>query len=145
MQRRPKICLVGAGGISFGPLMVNDVIHSAGLRGAQMMLHDVDPQRLEMAYRLASRMNAAKGSPVRLDWSLDPAEAMTGADFCLISAEVKRWPYWHQDYEVPLRHGATHITGENGGPGRCSTRCAPSRRRWPSARISPGTARTPSW
>lgn len=97
--------------------MVNDVIHSPGLRGAQLMLHDIDPARLERAYRLASRLNSAQGSPVRLDWSLDPAEAMTGSDFALISAEVHRWEYWKQDFEVPKRHGATHITGENGGPG----------------------------
>ena len=26
---------------------------------------------------------------------------MTGADFCLTSAEVGRWPHWIEDYEIP--------------------------------------------
>lgn len=117
MQRDPKICLIGAGGLSFGPVMVNDVIRTPGLAGALLMLHDVDPERLDMAYRLACRLNAGNGSPIRVDRSLDPATAMEGSDFCIVSAEVGRWEHWKQDYEVPLRHGATHITGENGGPG----------------------------
>ncbi|HYA68903.1 MAG TPA: hypothetical protein VED63_09240, partial [Acidimicrobiales bacterium] len=49
--------------------------------------------------------------------SLDPAEAMSGAQFCLLSAEVRRWDHWIEDYEIPNRHGAKQITGENGGPG----------------------------
>lgn len=97
--------------------MVNDVVHSPGLKGAVLMLHDIDPGRLEMAYKLACRLNAASGSPIRVDFSLDAESAMTGADFCLASAEVGRWMHWKQDYEVPLAHGAIHITGENGGPG----------------------------
>lgn len=113
----PKICLIGAGGLSFGPVMVNDVIRTEALRGALLMLHDIDAERLDMSYRLASRLNAGNGSPIRVDRSLDPVRAMEGADYCIVSAEVGRWEHWKQDYEVPLRHGATHITGENGGPG----------------------------
>ena len=112
-----KICLIGAGGMSFGPSMVNDVIHSPDLAGCLLMLHDIDQARLERAYRLACRLNYQAGAPVRIDRSLDPQTAMTGADFCLASAEVRRWEYWKMDYEIPKRHGATHITGENGGPG----------------------------
>ena len=113
----PKICLVGAGGMSFGPVMVLDAINTRRVRGATMMLHDVDPDRLAVARRFAERANARNGGPIRIEASLDPAEALTGADFCLTSAETGRWQHWIEDYEVPNRHGATQITGENGGPG----------------------------
>lgn len=113
----PKITMVGAGGMSFGPTMVNDVIHTSSLAGARLMLHDVDEARLLRAYRMASRLNAANSSPIRLDYSVDPAEALDGADFCIASAEFKRFEYWKQDYEIPRRHGSTQINGENGGPG----------------------------
>lgn len=116
-NRNPKITLVGAGGLSFGPTMVNDVIATPALAGATLMLHDIDPGRLEMARKLADRLNAAKGSPITVESSLDPATAMTGADFTLVSAEVNRWDYWKQDFEVPRRFGARQLTGENGGPG----------------------------
>jgi alpha-galactosidase len=81
------------------------------------MLHDIDEQRLQRAYRFAAKLNAANGAPVVIDRSTDPAAALDGADFCISSAEHGRFPYWRQDYEVPRRHGATQINGENGGPG----------------------------
>ena len=113
----PKITLVGAGGMSFGPAMVNDVVHTPALAGARLVLHDLDEQRLRRAYRFASKLNAAAGAPIRLDLTTDPAAALDGADFVMSSAEHRRFEYWRQDYEVPNRHGARQITGENGGPG----------------------------
>ena len=113
----PKICLIGAGGMSFGPVMVLDAVNTRRIRGATMMLHDVSAERLGVARRFAERVNERNGSPITIRASLDPAEAMSGADFCLTSAEVGRWRHWTEDYEIPIRHGATQITGENGGPG----------------------------
>ena len=113
----PKVTMVGAGGMSFGPAMVNDVCHTPGLRGARLMLHDVDELRLDRAYRFASKLNAATGANVVVDRSTDAAAALDGADFVLTSAEFGRFEHWRQDYEIPKKHGARHITGENGGPG----------------------------
>ena len=114
---QPKITLVGAGGLSFGPTMVNDVIHTPELAGARLVLHDIDPARLARAHRFAARLNAANGSPIVLEQETEPGCAFEGADFCISSAEHGRFRYWRQDYEVPRRHGATQINGENGGPG----------------------------
>ena len=82
-----------------------------------MVLHDISPQRLDVAVRFANRVNERNGSPIRIEASTDPAEALPGVDFCLTSAEVGRWPHWIEDYEIPCRYGSTQITGENGGPG----------------------------
>lgn len=109
--------MVGAGGMSFGPAMANDVVHTTGLRGARLMLHDVNEERLDRAYRFAAKLNAAGGAPVVIDRSTDPGEALDGADFVLSSAEFDRFLHWRQDYEIPNKHGARQINGENGGPG----------------------------
>jgi alpha-galactosidase len=113
----PKITLVGAGGLSFGPTMVNDVIHTPELAGSRLVLHDISESRLLRAWRFAARLNAANGEPVVLEQSTDPAAALDGADFVIASAEHGRFPYWRQDYEIPRRYGATQVNGENGGPG----------------------------
>jgi alpha-galactosidase len=97
--------------------MVNDVVHTPELRGARLMLHDVNPERLRRAYQFAVKLNASAGAPVILDQSTDPGEALEGADFVLSSAEFGRFVCWRQDYEIPNRYGARQITGENGGPG----------------------------
>ncbi|MFM7616933.1 MAG: hypothetical protein ACKO72_05670 [Actinomycetes bacterium] len=117
MADAPKITMVGAGGMSFGPTMASDVIHTRSLRGARLMLHDLNPERLERAYQFANKLNAASGSPILIDRSTDAEAALTGTDFVISSAEFGRFEHWRQDYEVPNRHGATQITGENGGPG----------------------------
>ena len=117
MHASPKITLVGAGGLSFGPTMVNDVIHTPALAGSRLVLHDVNAQRLARATRFAQKLNTGKGSPLVLESTTDPAEAFDGADFCVSSAEFGRFQYWRQDYEIPRRYGATQVNGENGGPG----------------------------
>ncbi len=116
-MKGPKITLVGAGGMSFGPTMVNDVIHTPALAGSRLVLHDVNEDRLLRAYRFACKLNAANAAPVVLDYSTDPATALAGADFVLSSAEIGRFRFWRQDFEIPNRHGARQINGENGGPG----------------------------
>ncbi len=117
MTTTPKIALVGAGGMSFGPAMVNDVVHTPELRGARLVLHDVNPERLQRAYQFAAKLNASAGAPVILDYSTDPSEALDGADFVLSSAEFGRFEFWKQDFAIPNRYGARQINGENGGPG----------------------------
>ena len=113
----PTITLIGAGGLSFGPTMVNDVLHTPALAGSRLVLHDLNADRLDRAYRFAAKLNAANGSPVTLERTTDDAAALDGAAYCISSAEFGRFPYWRQDYEIPRRYGATQVNGENGGPG----------------------------
>lgn len=113
----PHIALIGAGGLSFGPTMANDVIHTPALAGSRLVLHDINPDRLARAHRFAARLNAGCGLPITLEATTDPARALDGADFCISSAEIGRFRYWRQDYEIPRRYGATQVNGENGGPG----------------------------
>ncbi|MFM7065137.1 MAG: alpha-glucosidase/alpha-galactosidase, partial [Actinomycetes bacterium] len=113
----PKITLVGAGGMSFGPAMVNDIVHTSRLAGARLVLHDVNAERLQRAFQFACKLNAAAGSPIVVEYSTDPEVALGGANFVISSAEFRRFESWRQDYEIPNKYGATQITGENGGPG----------------------------
>ncbi|MHB8896485.1 MAG: family 4 glycosyl hydrolase, partial [Candidatus Geothermincolia bacterium] len=73
--------------------------------------------RLERACVFAAKLNAAHGAPVLLDRTTDPAAALDGADFVISSAEIGRFRYWRQDFEIANRHGARQINAENGGPG----------------------------
>lgn len=117
MTDGPKITLIGAGGMSFGPTMVNDVVHTPELRGSRLVLHDVNSERLDRAYAFAAKLNAAAGAPLVIDRHTEPGPALDGADFVLSSAEFGRFRHWREDYTIPNAHGARQITGENGGPG----------------------------
>ena len=145
MSTSPKITLVGAGGMSFGPAMVNDVVHTPELRGARLMLHDVNAERLQRAYQFAAKLNASAGAPVVLDSSTDAGEALVAAAFVLSSAEFDRFAYWKQDFEIPNRYGGRQINGENGSPGGVfpSVRRRTTPRR--SASIPEGSSRQPQF
>ena len=69
MGEGPRICLVGAGGMSFGPAMVNDAIKTRSMQSATLALHDIDPDRLAVARRLAHRLNDANGRPITIEAS----------------------------------------------------------------------------
>ena len=120
MKKNPselKIVLVGAGGMSFGPVMVHDAIHSPKIAGSELVLHDIDEQKLDSAFAAAERLNTAAGEPVRMTRTTDAETAYKDADFLLLSVELERFWGWKLDYEIPVKYGSTQIMGENGGPG----------------------------
>ena len=47
-----KIVLVGAGSTSFGPSMFTDIYHSQILHNSDIVLHDINPEKLRMIYEL---------------------------------------------------------------------------------------------
>jgi len=114
---RVRIALVGAGGISFGPITVYGAIRAAGLRGATLVLIDINEKGLETARTAGERINAQMGNPIRIETDTDTARGVQGADFIMLSVAVGRKQYWKQDYEIPRKHGSRQDMGECGGPG----------------------------
>ena len=112
-----KITLVGAAGMSFGPVMVHDAIHSPKIAGSRLVLHDIDEARLAPSFAAAQRLNKAAGSPIRLEMETRIPDAYEDADYIILSVERDRFKGWEQDYTIPIKHGSTQIMGENGGPG----------------------------
>lgn len=112
-----RIALVGAGGMSFGPVMAHDVIHSEKLAGSTLVLVDMDEKNLEVARAAACRLNDGMGNPINIVAEQDTARGVEGADFVMVSAEIGRWKGWKQDFEIPRKYGSSQVMGENGGPG----------------------------
>ena len=112
-----RIVLVGAGGMSFGPVMVLDAVRAEKIRGSTLVLMDINEERLEVCYAAACRVNRSMGNPIKLEMTTDIRRALKGAHFVLLSTENKRFEFWGQDYEVPRKHGSRQLMGENGGPG----------------------------
>lgn len=117
MPADPKITLIGAGSMSFGPLMSIDAIRSPKIHGGTLMLHDINEEKLSLAHSVAQKLNGKNGSPLKIEMSTDPAKAMDGSDFCLMSTEIARFPMWKMDYEIPIKYGSSQVNGESGGPG----------------------------
>ncbi len=113
----PRIVFVGAGSMSFGTAMLNDVFTNPGCAGASLSLVDLDERNLERMHALARKMNAVSGLGVHLEGTTDRRAALPNADFVVTSIAVERCELWKHDFNVPKKYGIRHTLGENGGPG----------------------------
>jgi len=115
-----RIVVIGAASRSFGPRLISDIVLEKDLpaaRAVEVVLVDLDAERLAQMLRLAERCARFAGAPVRFSAATDREMALHGADFVLVSVAVKRMELWEQDFRIPLSLGMKHCLGENGGPG----------------------------
>jgi 6-phospho-beta-glucosidase len=110
-----RIAIIGAGS-AYLPGLIRGLLHrAAGLAGSELVLHDLDHERLRLMAALAAKMLAAGGADlaVRREHALRPA--LTGADFVLTTFRPGGMRARHLDESIPLRHGV--IGQETAGPG----------------------------
>ena len=114
-----KIVLVGAGSASFGRGTLADIMSCEDLRDydCTMVLVDIDEKALNQMAGLAELIRDHYKSRVKIEKTVDRAEALPDADYVIISVTQKRYELWEQDFRVPLAYGFRHVLGENGGPG----------------------------
>ncbi|MBW2233072.1 MAG: alpha-glucosidase [Deltaproteobacteria bacterium] len=113
-----RIVLIGAGSAQFGFDMLGDVFQSVILEGCHIVLHDINGASLERVHKAGEAFVREHGLRVTLSATTSRAEALAGANFCVISIEVgDRFALWEQDRSVPQQYGFRQVFGENGGPG----------------------------
>ncbi len=112
-----RIVFAGAGSIQFAPALLADIVRNPGLGDVELVMHDIDAERLDLTYQLALRMRPRARSNLRVEATTDPRAALAGADFVIISIELDRFERWDLDRDVPASLGVAQALGENGGPG----------------------------
>lgn len=113
-----KIVLIGAGSVQFGIGTIADILLSPVLKGGTIVLHDINPNTLQMVETIAHNVVNRQKLPFTIIATTSRKEALRDANFCIISIEVgNRFELWEQDWRIPLKHGNRQIYGENGGPG----------------------------
>ncbi len=118
-KNKVKIVLIGAGSSSFGRGTVADIMACGDLRNydCTTVLVDVDQEALDQMAGLAELIRDYYQSPVKIEKTTDRTEALSDADYVILSVTQKRYELWEQDFRVPLAFGFRHVLGENGGPG----------------------------
>ena len=112
---RVKIAYVG-GGSSRAPGTVASFIRQwENFAGSEIVLLDLDRERLELVRDLARRMIAARGADLSVTSTLSREEALTGCDAVLSSYRPGGFEARALDEAIPLRHGV--IGQETQGPG----------------------------
>jgi len=117
-EQTRKVVLIGAGSAVFTRGLLADLIVEG--ERCELALVDIDPDALEVAYRLAERMVEARDAPITLSKHLDRREALPGADFVVTTIAVGGRRAWEQDVFVPREYGIYQPVGDTIMPGGIS-------------------------
>jgi alpha-galactosidase len=111
----PKITFIGAGSFGFTRNLVRDVLTFERLENSTLCLMDIDPQRLEYSRRAVQRIVDEGHYAAKVETTLDRVEALTGADYVLVTILVGATEVWRHDIEVPKKYGVDINVGDTRG------------------------------
>jgi alpha-galactosidase len=117
MANTTKIVFIGAGSMSFGLSLFQDIFSNSDLSGSTLTLVDPEADSLDRMVRLARLLNDKSGAILRIEGTSDRRAALDGAGFVVNAAAIARNRLWKLDFEIPKKLGIRHTLGENGGPG----------------------------
>lgn len=107
-----RIVLVGAGSVEFTRDLLGDFLSFPALADATIVLHDIDPERLRTAERMATWTAGALGASPRIEAHLDRREALRGADFVVNTIQVGGARATQVDFDVPARFGLRYTIND---------------------------------
>ena len=107
-----RIVLVGAGSVEFTRNLLGDILSFEALRDAEIVLHDIDPDRLRTAERMAAWTAGALGATPTIRGSLDRRDALSGADFVINTIQVGGARATKVDFDVPGRYGLRYTIND---------------------------------
>jgi alpha-galactosidase len=108
---------IGAGSVVFTRNLVKDILTYPALGDGEIVLMDINLDRLAKIERLIGRLTEQQGSPVRVRATADRRDALRGADYVIFTIQVGGVDQWAQDIEIPARYGVSQCVGDTLGPG----------------------------
>ena len=110
-----RIAYIGGGSTRAPGTVASIVERGAAFLGSELVLVDLDEDRLDVVRRLTERMAAVRGTDLRVTATTDRDAALDGADVVLTSFRPGGFEARALDETIPLRHGI--IGQETQGPG----------------------------
>lgn len=112
---RLKIAYIG-GGSTRAPGTVASFIHQgANFEGSEIVLIDLDAERMQIVKTLADKMIRQRGLDLRVNWTTDRRAGLSDCDAVLTSYRPGGFEARHLDESIPLKYGI--IGQETQGPG----------------------------
>ncbi len=112
---RIKIAYIGGGSTRAAGTMASFIEQGANFAGSEVVLIDLDAERLELIRGLAEGMAAAKGVDLTVSATTDRRAGLDGCDAILTSYRPGGFEARVHDERIPLTHGV--IGQETQGPG----------------------------
>jgi alpha-galactosidase len=107
-----RIVLVGAGSVEFTRNLLGDFLSYPELHDAEIVLHDIDPDRLETARRMAAWTAGALGVSPKIEAHLERRKALAGANVVVDTIQVGGARATQVDFDVPARYGLRYTIND---------------------------------
>lgn len=113
-----KTVFLGAGSTVFARNLLGDILGHDELAGSEIVLHDIDPERLSTSELVARRVCEALKAPATITATTDRRAALDGADYAINMVQVGGYePCTVTDFEIPKRFGLRQTIGDTVGIG----------------------------
>ncbi len=117
LNDRPVICFVGAGSVEFTRQLLRDLMSMPELSRSRIVLHDIDPRRLELATAIARVTVRHHEAGATVVAEADRRRALDGADFVINMVNIGGHAATVTDFDVPERLGVRQTIGDTLGVG----------------------------
>jgi len=112
-----KITLIGGGSVQWTPTLVTDIALTDTLASADVVLHDIDGDALELLTRASKRIVEQVEGDLHITATTDRATALRDADFVILCVGIGGLRAMRNDLEIPERYGVYQSVGDTVGPG----------------------------
>ncbi|HEY7440246.1 MAG TPA: hypothetical protein VIC35_12705 [Acidimicrobiia bacterium] len=115
-----KIVIVGGGSFQWVPTLTTDLALTPSLRGAELVLEDIDASRLARTAPVVEHVSALTGAGFSVRTTTDLPDALRGADFVMVNITTGGFASMALDLDIPWRYGIRQPGGDTLGPGGIS-------------------------
>jgi alpha-galactosidase len=112
-----RVVFLGAGSVVFTRQLVTDLLRFDDLPTIDLVLHDIDQGRLDVAVGTAEQISGRLSRAVNVSSSLDRRAALDGADFVVNMIQVGGIDATRIDLELPFSFGLRQTIGDTTGVG----------------------------
>jgi alpha-galactosidase len=113
-----KTVFLGAGSTVFARNLLGDILSHEELADSEIVLHDIDAERLDTSELVARRACEALNAPAKISATTDRRAALDGADYAINMIQVGGYePCTVTDFEVPKRFGLRQTIADTLGIG----------------------------
>jgi len=112
---RIKLAYIGGGSTRAAGTMVSFIEQGHNFDGSEVVLIDLDAERLDLVRRLSEKVVRSKGIDLKISTTLDRRAGLQDCDAVLTSFRPGGFEARYLDESIPLKHGV--IGQETQGPG----------------------------
>lgn len=112
-----KITFVGGGSVQWTLKLAIDLLLEKSLAGAELVLHDIDKEALDLLARACRRAAAQAGGNLQITASTDRVVSLRDADFVVLCVAIGGLEAMRYDLAIPRRYDVCQSVGDTVGPG----------------------------